>query len=50
MIAALCLTVTPLVALKGQEIMKEGSVGQEMYMIMTGGGGSLGHSATRFPL
>ena len=35
-IAALCLTVTPLVALKGQEIMKEGSVGQEMYMIMTG--------------
>ena len=35
-IAALCKTVTPLVALKGQEIMKEGTVGTEMYMVMKG--------------
>ena len=28
--------VTPLVALKGQEIMKEGTVGTEMYMVMAG--------------
>ena len=35
-IAALCKSVVPLVALKGQEIIKEGSAGTEMYMVMSG--------------
>ena len=35
-IAALCKSVVPLVALKGQEIIREGSAGTEMYMVMTG--------------
>ena len=35
-IAALCKAVVPLVALKGQEIIREGSAGTEMYMVMTG--------------
>ena len=35
-IAALCKSVVPLVALKGQEIIREGSTGTEMYMVMSG--------------
>ena len=35
-IAALCHEVRPLIALKGQVIMKTGSVGREMYMVMQG--------------
>ena len=35
-ISSLCHHVRPLIALKGQEVMKEGTVGREMYMVMAG--------------
>ena len=35
-IAGLCHEVRPLIALKGQVIIKAGSTGREMYMVMTG--------------
>ena len=35
-ISSLCHRVRPLTALKGQEIMREGTVGREMYMVMSG--------------
>lgn len=35
-VSSLCHRVRPLMALKGQEIMREGAVGREMYMVMEG--------------